>query len=265
MGRTSHHHPKDIMSNTRTVQQWRQLLIEELSALFSYPIKPNDWQRFALVARDSVGIARWRKNYQLGEQAGRAESDYLEREMLEQIRNASTGQIEQYSFQFTIRPVPRREFSTNEAHQLGRAVGVPWDRISVEQFRVGMVDELRHHPLGDVSHDDAYKTGRKVAERLLAPRRPVPDPHGYRAKWDALLALGLSSEKARYVARLSGPTILGMLRWNDKDGDYPSAWGKHEAGPVLLIQAIEHDGPQVSLSEAERLLANVSERAKKRR
>jgi hypothetical protein len=65
----------------------------------------------------------------------------------------------------------RKEFSTEEARQIGEQIGIDWDAslFDVDQFRRGMNVELEHglHDLGtNVTDDDPVTTG-KIARAHL--------------------------------------------------------------------------------------------------
>jgi hypothetical protein len=65
----------------------------------------------------------------------------------------------------------RKEFSTEEARQIGEQIGIDWDSslFDVDQFRRGMNVELEHglHDLGtNVTDDDPVTTG-KIARAHL--------------------------------------------------------------------------------------------------
>lgn len=68
----------------------------------------------------------------------------------------------------------KKQFSVNEAKQIGDALGVRWDKFDVEQFAVGLNVELEHgrkDPETDVTHDEPVLTG-KIA---LAHLKEMPD------------------------------------------------------------------------------------------
>jgi hypothetical protein len=65
----------------------------------------------------------------------------------------------------------RKEFSTEEARQIGEQIGIDWDAspFDVDEFRRGMNVELEHglHDLGtNVTDDDPVTTG-KIARAHL--------------------------------------------------------------------------------------------------
>ena len=67
-----------------------------------------------------------------------------------------------------------REFSVEEAQELGRKIGVDWTRIPVEEFRRGLSVELEHglhDPQTNVTNDDIVVTA-KIA---LAHLKEFPD------------------------------------------------------------------------------------------
>jgi hypothetical protein len=56
-----------------------------------------------------------------------------------------------------------QKISTEEAQQVGAALGLDWNKIDVEQFRRGLEVELEHgarDPETDVTNDDLSITGR---------------------------------------------------------------------------------------------------------
>ena len=68
----------------------------------------------------------------------------------------------------------KKQFSPNEAVQIGNALGIPWDKFDVKQFTMGLNVELEHgrrDPETDVTHDDPILTG-KIA---LAHLNEIPD------------------------------------------------------------------------------------------
>ncbi len=68
----------------------------------------------------------------------------------------------------------KKQFGFTEAKQIGDALGIPWDKFDVEQFRMGLNVELEHgrrDPATDVTHDEPMVTG-KIA---LAHLNEIPD------------------------------------------------------------------------------------------
>jgi hypothetical protein len=68
----------------------------------------------------------------------------------------------------------KREFSLEETRKIGDQLGIDWDKIDVEQFRIGLAIELEHgrvDPATNVTNDDLLVTG-KIA---LAHLNEFPD------------------------------------------------------------------------------------------
>jgi hypothetical protein len=64
---------------------------------------------------------------------------------------------------------PTAEFTSEEARSIGDEIGVDWERIPLEEFRVGLGVELEHgarDPQTDVTGDDPIVTG-KIAHAHL--------------------------------------------------------------------------------------------------
>jgi hypothetical protein len=67
-----------------------------------------------------------------------------------------------------------KEFSFEKAKSIGEQLGINWDVVSLEEFRVGLSVELEHgteDPETDVTHDDLLMTG-KIA---WAHIKEIPD------------------------------------------------------------------------------------------
>jgi hypothetical protein len=67
-----------------------------------------------------------------------------------------------------------REFTMEQAREIGDRIGVDWETIPMEEFRMGLAVELEHgthDPETDVTGDDETVTG-KIA---LAHLREFPD------------------------------------------------------------------------------------------
>lgn len=67
-----------------------------------------------------------------------------------------------------------KEFTAEEAKEIGEKLGIKWDKFDVDQFRRGMNVELEHgtvDPNTNISNDDALITG-KIA---LAHLNEMPD------------------------------------------------------------------------------------------
>lgn len=57
----------------------------------------------------------------------------------------------------------KKEFSTEEAKQIGDSIGIDWSKVDVEQFRMGLAVELEHgarDPQTNVTNDDLTTTGK---------------------------------------------------------------------------------------------------------
>lgn len=67
-----------------------------------------------------------------------------------------------------------RKFTSDEARRIGDALGIDWNVVSLEEFRMGLEVELEHgthDPETNVTNDDGMLTG-KIA---LAHLREFPD------------------------------------------------------------------------------------------
>lgn len=68
----------------------------------------------------------------------------------------------------------KEHFTTGQALEIGKALGIDWREFDVEQFRMGLNVELEHgrqDPATDVTGDDPMTTG-KIA---LAHLNEFPD------------------------------------------------------------------------------------------
>ncbi len=68
----------------------------------------------------------------------------------------------------------KKEFTQEEAKNIGNTLGVNWDAVDLEQFRLGLAVELEHgahDPETNVTNDDLLMTG-KIAWAHL---KEVPD------------------------------------------------------------------------------------------
>ncbi len=78
-----------------------------------------------------------------------------------------------------------KEFSTQEAKEIGKKIGIDFTKIDVEQFRMGLAVELEHGSLwGDdtnVTKDDPFVTGRIAWAHL----KEIPDYYTRHAKMEA--------------------------------------------------------------------------------
>jgi hypothetical protein len=77
-----------------------------------------------------------------------------------------------------------RQFSQIEAKRIGDSLGVDWDQVDLEQFRMGLLVELEHgtrDPETNVTDDDVSLTG-KIA---LAHLKEFPDYYTRLAEMEA--------------------------------------------------------------------------------
>ena len=68
----------------------------------------------------------------------------------------------------------KKDFTTEEAKQIGEELGIDWSNFDVEQYRMGLDVELEHgliDPHTNVTNDDPIMTG-KIA---LAHLNEFPD------------------------------------------------------------------------------------------
>jgi hypothetical protein len=77
-----------------------------------------------------------------------------------------------------------KQFDADEARRIGDSLGVDWDEVDLEQFRMGLLVELEHgtrDPETNVTDDDPGLTG-KIA---LAHLREFPDYYTRLAELEA--------------------------------------------------------------------------------
>ncbi|MBP8948399.1 MAG: hypothetical protein KBG73_06120 [Candidatus Promineofilum sp.] len=63
----------------------------------------------------------------------------------------------------------KREFTTEEARQIGERIGVNWDEYDIEEFRMGLSVELEHglhDGQTNVTDDDELITGKIALAHL---------------------------------------------------------------------------------------------------
>ncbi len=69
----------------------------------------------------------------------------------------------------------KKEFTSEEAKQIGDDIGVDWDKFDLEQFRMGLAVELEHGSQWgnetNVTKDDPTITGKIVWAHL----KEIPD------------------------------------------------------------------------------------------
>jgi hypothetical protein len=62
-----------------------------------------------------------------------------------------------------------KEFSVEEARDIGDKIGVDWDAIPIEEFRAGLTVEFEHgshDPQTNVTNDDPILTGKIALAHL---------------------------------------------------------------------------------------------------
>ena len=77
-----------------------------------------------------------------------------------------------------------RQFSSDEAKRIGDSLGLDWDQVDLEQFRMGLLVELEHgtrDPETNVTGDDLSLT----AKIELAHLREFPDYYTRLAELEA--------------------------------------------------------------------------------
>lgn len=78
-----------------------------------------------------------------------------------------------------------KEFTQEEAKEIGEKIGIDFSQIDLEQFRIGLAVELEHGSLwGDdtnVTKDDPYVTGRIAWAHL----KEISDYYTRHAKMEA--------------------------------------------------------------------------------
>ncbi len=86
----------------------------------------------------------------------------------------------------------KREFTTEEARQIGERIGVNWDEYDIEQFRMGLAVELEHglhDGQTNVTDDDELITGKIALAHLKEIRdyytRLLAMEKDAEAYWDA--------------------------------------------------------------------------------
>lgn len=88
-----------------------------------------------------------------------------------------------------------KHFTTEQASEIGSALGIDWSKFDVEQFRVGLDVELEHgrrNPATDVTGDDDMTTG-KIA---LAHLNEFPDYYTRLAAMETEAAESLRKSEA---------------------------------------------------------------------
>lgn len=78
----------------------------------------------------------------------------------------------------------KKDFTKEEAKALGEKIGVDWNSVDLEQFRMGLAVEMEHgthDPQTNVTNDDAITTG-KIAWAHL---KEIPDYYTRLAKMES--------------------------------------------------------------------------------
>ncbi len=63
----------------------------------------------------------------------------------------------------------KKSFTAEEAKEIGKILGIKWDKFNVEQFRMGLDVELEHgtvSPKTNVTNDDPIMTGKIALAHL---------------------------------------------------------------------------------------------------
>jgi hypothetical protein len=63
----------------------------------------------------------------------------------------------------------KQHFTTEQAHEIGKKLGIDWGCLNVEQFRIGLDVELEHglkSPTTDVTGNDPILTGKIALAHL---------------------------------------------------------------------------------------------------
>lgn len=77
----------------------------------------------------------------------------------------------------------KKEFSAEEAKQIGDSIGIDWNKYNLEQFRLGLSVELEHglnDPETNVTNDNLQTTG-KIA---WAHIKEIPDYYTWLIKME---------------------------------------------------------------------------------
>lgn len=77
----------------------------------------------------------------------------------------------------------QKKFTAEEAFEIGKAIGIDFDKVDLEQFRRGLEVELEHgtrFPQANVTNDDPILTGKIAYAHLLE----LPDYYTRLAKME---------------------------------------------------------------------------------
>lgn len=64
----------------------------------------------------------------------------------------------------------KKVFSSEQARQIGEALGIEWSKFDIEQFRMGMDVELEHgtvNPITNITDDAPLVTGKIALAHLM--------------------------------------------------------------------------------------------------
>jgi hypothetical protein len=128
----------------------------------------NEYKRFVYSIAEAVAHAH-REGGFLG--IGGKEVSDREQAALDEIGTIFDAPRQQAAAAHDAGPLPRRNFSTDEAKRVGDAIGIDWESapFDVEQFRRGVEVELehgRHDPQTNVTDDDPTLTGKIALAHL---------------------------------------------------------------------------------------------------
>jgi hypothetical protein len=109
-----------------------------------------------------------------------------------------------------------KQFSSDEAKRIGDSLGLDWDQVDLEQFRMGLLVELEHgsrDPETNVTDDDVSLTG-KIA---LAHLNEFPDYYTRLAELEAEAKTYWAKTKEGVRKR------LGCITWPKRTPSLASA------------------------------------------
>jgi len=77
-------------------------------------------------------------------------------------------------------PLGKKDFTTEEAREIGNSLNVDWGKIDLEEFRKGLGIELEHgtvNPRTNLTNDDPIATGKVTLAHLGGSGEPSPCPN----------------------------------------------------------------------------------------
>ncbi len=104
----------------------------------------------------------------------------------------------------------KKQFSVDEARQIGETLGICWDTFDVQQFTIGMNVECEHgrkNSQTDVTDDAPMRTGKIALPHL----REIPDYYTRRAA--TVVRRGLSPDSA---SRRPAPCAATLMNRTEK-------------------------------------------------